>query len=320
MKTISLIVPVFNTEPYLEKCLRSLTEQTYRNIEIIAVNDGSTDGSARILEQFAAADPRIRIISTENRGLSAARNTGICAASGDWLMFVDSDDFADAEYCAHALANVLKNNAEIGIVSYRKILPDGTVSGPAIPIENAVLTKNEILERLSRGGLEHYMWNKIFRKDLFAQIRFPDGELWEDIAILHLLLDRADRVVLSDEPLYNYVRHPGTIMGSHKLRSFKWPYLQYKKQYAFFKEKYPMYAGSQHTVLAITGLRYAFQLAARGDPFPLLWTERQFLREIPAAETFSAKEKAAYRLLTKCPRIFYRVVRILFHRKACEDE
>ena len=316
---ISVIVPVYNTEQYLEKCLSSLVSQSYENIEIIAVNDGSPDGSMTILERFASMDPRIRVIRTENRGLSAARNTGIDAATGEWLMFVDSDDYVEKDFCAHSLENVVRTNAEIGIVSYRMISYDGEIKGPVIPIENAVLTREQIMERLSRIGLEHYMWNKIFRKDMFDGIRFPEGELWEDVAVLHLLLDRAHKVCLSDEQLYNYVRHPGTIMGSNALRGIKWPYLQYKKQYHFFQVKYPKYAASMHSILAALGLHYTIQLAARKDPFSALMTEREFLQEIPCTAFLTWKEKIAYWLMRKFPFVFYQLVWILYRKKACED-
>ena len=316
---ISVIVPVYNTEKYLEKCLCSIVRQSYNNIEIIVVNDGSTDGSLTILERFAVMDSRVKVISTENSGLSAARNTGIDAASGDWVMFVDSDDFVDKDFCAHSLENVIKNNAEIGIVSYRKINLDGEIEGPVIPIENNVLTRDQIMQRLSYIGLEHYMWNKIFRKDIFDGIRFPVGELWEDIAVLHLLLDRSHKVSLSDEQLYNYVRHPGTILGSNTLRGVKWPYLQYRKQYLFFKEKYPLYADSMHHMLAILGLRYGLQLAARRDPFSTLIKVHEFLKEIPSVNVFTSKEKTAYWLLTRYPRLFYILVWTLYRKKARED-
>ncbi len=316
---ISVIVPVFNTEPYLEKCLGSLIKQSYRNIEIIAVDDGSTDGSRAILERFALMDPRIKAIHIEHDGVSAARNKGLDAASGDWLMFGDSDDYVEEDFCAHALENVVKDNAEIGIFSYRSISLDGKIEGPSIPVEKGVLTREQIMQRLSWISLEHYMWNKIFRRDMFDGIRFPEGELWEDIAVLHLLLDRSHTVSLSDEQLYNYVRRPGTIMGSNTLRGVKWPYLQYKRQYLFFKAKYPKYADSMHTILAILGLRFTIQLAARKDPFSILKTEREFLREIPCAEVFSWKQKILYWLLREFPYVFYWLASIRFRKTARED-
>ena len=317
---ISVIVPVYNTEAYLEKCLGSLVRQSYENLEIIAVDDGSTDDSPAILERFARTDPRIKVLRTGNAGVSAARNRGLETASGDWLMFADSDDFAEPEFCAHSLENAVRNNAEIGIVSYRRIDPEGGAHGPMIPIETAVLTRGQALRRLGGIGLEHFLWNKIFKRELFDGIRFPEGELWEDIAVLYLLLDRANRVSLSAEPLYNYVRRPGTIMGSRKLRGIKWPYLQYKKQYLFLKEKYPAYAGPMHTMLADLGLKYGIQLAARRDPFSLLKAEREFLKEIPAPEKFTPKEKAAYRLLTKTPYVFYRLIGSRYRNLAREDD
>lgn len=316
---ISVIVPVFNSEPYLEKCLNSLVRQSHKNIEIITVNDGSTDKSPAILERFAMMDPRIKVLCSENKGLSAARNIGLDGASGDWLMFVDSDDYVEVDYCEHSLENVIRNNAEIGIVSYRKINIDGSVDGPVIPIENNVLTREQTMQRLSVSGLEHFMWNKIFRRDIFEGIRFPEGELWEDIAVFHLLADRAKKVSLSDEQLYNYVRHPGTIMGSNKLRGIKWPYLQNKKQFLFLKKKYPQYADSMHIILSYLGLKYVLQLAERKDPFPILKREQEFLKEIPAPKGFSIKERSAYWLMTKFPRVFYRLIWILYRKKACED-
>ena len=194
---ISVIVPVYNAEPYLRECLDSILGQTYRELEIILVDDGSTDGSPQICEEYREKDERVRVFHTENRGQSAARNLGIDDARGEWLMLVDSDDFVSPDYCAIPLQAALEHGADLVIFERTRV-------GWPAPTEEkehptGVLTRKEAVENGRPAP-----WNKLYHRDLFRGIRYPEGRVYEDIATTHRLIYAANRIVRMDLPLYYY--------------------------------------------------------------------------------------------------------------------
>ena len=239
MEKISIIVPVYNVEKYLEKCLKSIISQTYKNLEIIVVNDGSIDNSLEICKKFEKIDKRIKVIDKENGGLSDARNAGLKIATGDYIGFVDSDDYI-AEDMFETLGKLLKeHNAEISIVSYYEMMDnrlldvqkDGTLD---------IMNKEEaIKELLIDKKIQSYAWNKLFKKEIFEGIIFPTGKNFEDIATTLLLFEKADKIVRLEEPKYFYLRRNDSIVG---IRNYK-TYLDYIEviidKYNYLKGKYP---------------------------------------------------------------------------------
>ena len=200
---ISVIVPVYNVEAYLEECADSLLQQTLREIEIILVDDGSTDSSGQICDRYAARDPRIRVIHQENGGLSAARNRGIDLAQADCVMFVDSDDWVAPDYCRKPWEAMQKSGADLVFFGFRTVKKglDRVVSYPAGP-----RTKDQALEKA-----HCYAWNKLYRKELFDTIRFPLGRYHEDIAIMYDVLEHANGICGIPDVLYFYRRREGSI-------------------------------------------------------------------------------------------------------------
>ena len=239
MEKISIIVPVYNVEKYLEKCLKSIISQTYKNLEIIVVNDGSIDNSLEICKKFEKIDKRIKVIDKENGGLSDARNAGLKIATGDYIGFVDSDDYI-SEDMFETLGKLLKeHNAEISIVSYYEMMDnrlldvqkDGTLD---------IMNKEEaIKELLIDKKIQSYAWNKLFKKEIFEGIIFPTGKNFEDIATTLLLFEKADKIVRLEEPKYFYLRRNDSIVG---IRNYK-TYLDYIEviidKYNYLKGKYP---------------------------------------------------------------------------------
>ena len=239
MEKISIIVPVYNVEKYLEKCLKSIISQTYKNLEIIVVNDGSIDNSLEICKKFEKIDKRIKVIDKENGGLSDARNAGLKIAAGDYIGFVDSDDYI-SEDMFETLGKLLKeHNAEISIVSYYEMMDnrlldvqkDGTLD---------IMNKEEaIKELLIDKKIQSYAWNKLFKKEIFEGIIFPTGKNFEDIATTLLLFEKADKIVRLEEPKYFYLRRNDSIVG---IRNYK-TYLDYIEviidKYNYLKGKYP---------------------------------------------------------------------------------
>lgn len=207
---VSVIVPVYNVKRYLGKCLKSLSRQTYENIEIIIVDDGSTDGSEKICDEFAKKELRARVFHKKNGGLSSARNFGIKKARGEYLAFVDSDDFVDENFIKKLFQAIVDANAEIAVCGYNDTRPaEKKISGKDATIK--LLTKQENIEILT--------WNKLYAKKVFLEsnIEFPVGKKHEDTLTTYKVLAAASRVVYLAESLYHYNDRADSITGSEKM-------------------------------------------------------------------------------------------------------
>lgn len=218
---LSIIVPVYNVQEYLDACINSLLSQTYERIEIILVDDGSTDDSGRICERYASLDPRIRVIHKENGGLSDARNAGIEIAKGEYIGFVDSDDWISTKMYEVLLRNLEVSKADIAVCERVAVYPDRMEDcGGTDSI--CVLNQEESLDILyANKKYGSYACNKLFRKELFKSIRFPKGRLFEDIYIMHELFGLANRVVFIDTGLYFYLQRPNSIVNSNNLDNWE---------------------------------------------------------------------------------------------------
>lgn len=219
--TISVVVPVYNTAKYLTDCLQSIAEQTYRDLEVLCVNDGSTDDSLQILRDFAAEDQRFRVIDQPNAGVSAARNAGLRAASGEYLAFVDGDDMLEADLYETLINLARKYNADIAHCGYRKISLDGAVKD--VSGTECLLEQNgeEALGSLLRG--EHFVGspcNKLYRRAVLKDVRFDENlKINEDVLFNVQSFMNAGRTVFYDVPKYHYFERNGSACGrTGKLR------------------------------------------------------------------------------------------------------
>ena len=207
---ISIIVPVYNVECYLEKCIESICGQTFPRLEIILVDDGSTDRSGPICDEWAMKDPWIRVIHKENGGLSAARNAGIEAASGGWYMFVDSDDTITPDTIERMYEAATAHNCEMAVCNMVRIYDDGATEPFYSPVrELTVWEGQQRFETLKQPSA----CNKLFRADLFWNVRFPKGKYYEDTFVYHILAHRANRIVLTGHDGYYYLSRRESILG-----------------------------------------------------------------------------------------------------------
>lgn len=215
MALISIIVPVYNVEKYLEKCVESLTSQTLKDIEIILINDGSQDLSGNICDSLSKNDSRIKVIHKENGGLSDARNIGIDLAVGEYLAFVDSDDWCEPKMFEMLYNLAIKYKADIVQGDYIEAY-DEECTIDNIQEEISKYSANEILEELygSKYPKAVVVWNKIYKKKLFDKIRFPKGKLHEDEFTTYKLFHKANLIIDTNFPLYYYRQRPGSIMNS----------------------------------------------------------------------------------------------------------
>lgn len=218
---LTVIVPVYNVERFLPRCLESICNQTYRNLEIICVDDGSVDNSGAILDEYAARDPRIKVIHQKNAGVSAARNAGLDAAAGEFVTFVDSDDWLEPDAYEMVLAVL---SAEVDMVCSCGVV-DGDVSDEVkAEMQEYCRLKYSGKQSASAGILatDVYVWNKVFRKSLLEKysIRFPVGiACGEDAAFYFSYAAVARDAYYLPEKLYHYVQHPASAMAQFRKKS-----------------------------------------------------------------------------------------------------
>lgn len=215
-KLISIIVAVYNIEEYLPRCVDSILAQTYRNLEIILVDDGSSDASGRICDAYAGKDKRIQVIHKKNGGLSDARNAGMDMARGDYIGFVDGDDWIDKDMYRAMYKGCEANNAQVAVCRYKQITKNGIID--ASTGNSVLLSKTEALEIYVCGD-ERYLiynsvWSKLFASKLVKDMRFPVGKNSEDIMFTTKAFCHMERCVYLDTAYYNYVLdREGSIMN-----------------------------------------------------------------------------------------------------------
>ena len=213
---VSVIIPVYNVEAYLREALDSVIGQTYENLEIIVIDDGSTDNSGSICDEYALKDSRIRVIHQENKGLSAARNAGLNVMNGDLVVFLDPDDAYLPDYVETLVETQIREDADIVVCRYISYKETGKLNNKqkrALKprIGHCSLNRTEALRALVRNEINFGVWNKIYRRDLWNDLRFPEGHVYEDIATTHLVIDRSNKVTVIDDVLYMHRQRPGSI-------------------------------------------------------------------------------------------------------------
>ena len=218
MPEISVIVPVYKVEKYLADCVQSLMEQTFQDIEIILVDDGSPDRCGVLCDKLAEKDSRIRVIHQSNQGLSCARNSGVKAAIGRYICFVDSDDLVAPDYCQVLLELLEKTDYDFSFCGVHRF-PDGTTPVPEDHAGTAVVSNIEYLKMQFDCRTEFGVWNKLFRRDLFKHIRFMPGKLNEDVIYsADLARNLQNGAVYTNRQLYLYRQREGGIVATQSHR------------------------------------------------------------------------------------------------------
>lgn len=212
---VSIIVAAYNIENFIERCLESIQSQTYSNIEIIIVDDGSTDATSKYCDEFCKTEPRARVIHQKNKGLSEARNIGVKESTSEYIVFVDGDDMLSGDYVKKLLEATLKNRADIAVCGFIMFPSDKsehpknkTISGEEAAIE--LFTEMDNYQLVS--------WNKLYKKSLFIDIKFPAGKKHEDNLTTYKLLAAAKKVTFISDALYYYAKRDDSIMSSESLK------------------------------------------------------------------------------------------------------
>lgn len=215
---ISVIIPIYKVEPYLEHCIDSVLKQTYTDLEIILVNDGSPDNCPQICDEYAQKDARIKVIHKENGGLSDARNAGLDICTGDYIFFLDSDDWISKD-CIQILEETAKaNDYDIIVGNFRKVYQKSDIRDNIHHPQHRELKPAQAIENLiGKNGLTFTTaWGKLYKRYIWKDIRFPKGKLYEDAYVSHLLYARSRTIAFVDAPLYFYLQRSDSILGQTK--------------------------------------------------------------------------------------------------------
>ena len=211
MELVSIVVPIYNVEQYLEKCVESICRQTYENLEIILVNDGSPDQCGQMCEEYAKKDNRIKVIHKKNGGLSDARNSGVKLATGKYLLFVDSDDYIAKDLVEKTVTVAEKNNCDMVLYDYYYVEPDNVeIRSTIVPANKVISLEQEHTLLLAATSACAKLFNREFY--VKANCPFPQGIYFEDLATTSIFFMRAKRVYYLKEPLYYYINRENSIM------------------------------------------------------------------------------------------------------------
>lgn len=216
---VSIVVPIYNVEQYLKTCIDSIISQTYTNLEIVLVDDGSTDSCPKQCDQYAKIDKRIKVIHQKNAGLSAARNSGLQCSNGKYIAFIDSDDVISSEMIEKLYTAIINNSCQVSCCRYVRFTNDKDLSRELDVVRRSyVYSGEEALFSIYCSkikNIEFTAWNKLYKRELFLNhnIQYPVSRLYEDIFTTYKLLYYSDRVAFINEELYYYRQRSGSIMN-----------------------------------------------------------------------------------------------------------
>lgn len=213
MSKLSIIVPVYNVEQYINKCIDSILSQTFTDFELILVDDGSPDKCGKICDEYAYQDKRVRVIHKENGGLSDARNVGIDIAAGEVIGFVDSDDWIEKNMYEEMFNYMKINRLDIVCADTNQVKGEKIKFKPRYP-ENKIWDKSGAVYEILNGNLDNAVWNKIYKRSVVGDVRYPKGRVYEDVATTYKFLFNAERVGYISKPYYNYLKRKGSIVAS----------------------------------------------------------------------------------------------------------
>lgn len=230
---VSVIVPVYNVKPYLERCIDSLISQSLKEIEIILVDDGSTDGSAAFCDDYARRDERIVVIHKQNGGVSSARNAGIELAKGEYIIPVDSDDYVEPGFCE--IPYSLAKQYDVDMVMFGFNMINGSREYPTIDVPDGPFTSKEQALAMLKGHFQNYAWNKLIKISVAKKVRYTEGIYFEDIDTCFRFILECDSFMCIDEKLYNYVIRQGSITTTRNRKHFNDLFISHYRKYLDLK-------------------------------------------------------------------------------------
>lgn len=237
---ISVIVPIYNVEKYLNKCVDSIINQTYKNLEIILVDDGSPDKCPELCDIYAQKDKRIKVVHKENGGLSDARNAGMAVASGEYVSFIDSDDYIELNMLSDLYDCIVKDNSDVAACGVNWVDESCKVIRKDCVEQHCVLSNVEAMKELLHDNIiKQYVWNKLYKMSIIKDIPFEKGRYNEDVFWSYQMVGNANQISISPNVCYNYLQRSNSIMGvgysAKRLDALD----AYAERCEYIKEKYP---------------------------------------------------------------------------------
>ena len=312
---ISVIVPVYNVEKYLPQCIDSIINQTYKNIEIILVNDGSTDNSLSICNKYKEKDRRIKIINKKNGGLSSARNAGIEKINGPYLCFIDSDDFIDNNMILKLYNLIRNNNSDIAVCN-RFQYYDYKKKNSLIPYSNCKYFNTNNYEKIdamkqliSLKNFDMSACGKLFKSLLFKDISFPVNKLSEDYFIMYKIFEKCNLVTFTNEPLYYYRQRKGSISKNKKIN---YDYLDAaKQQMDYIRKNYKSLIIYSNTAYALANMTICNQYINNRNSFPkhneLIQLQNEvnkYMEDINKNNEISKSRKIQANIFVRFPKLY----------------
>ena len=237
MKKISVIIPIYNVEKYLKRCIESIIKQTYSNLEIILVDDGSPDGCAKICDEYKNKDERIVVIHKKNGGLSDARNAGLKVATGVIISYIDSDDYVDLDMYEKMTKAMEEKNADIVVCGTNIDYEDGHTKVKCEKEEKSFNREEALIELNSFKSFDMAVWNKLYKREVVDKIEFPVGKKSEDYFVMYQYFARAKKVVIINQAKYHYFQRSNSISRGKNVTH---DYIEgSKSQKEFFKKNFP---------------------------------------------------------------------------------
>lgn len=234
---VSIVVPVYKVEAYIDKCVKSILSQTFTNFELILVNDGSPDGCGKICDKYAQNDSRIQVIHKQNGGLAEARNAGLDVASGDYIGFVDSDDWIESDMYEILYNLCIEHDADIACCTSKIHYKDKAIDNGIHPL--VIHERKTAMKAMLEGELyDEVVWTKLFKKDLLEGVRFTVGRIYEDTDFTYKAIHKSKKVCSIGLPKYNYIKRENSTMDRAKKDISIDAVLIYDEMYQFMEEHY----------------------------------------------------------------------------------
>ena len=316
MEKVSIVVPVYNVETYLNYCVNSLRQQTYTNIEIILVDDGSTDASGEICDQHAQEDERVRVLHIENGGISNARNTGVKEASTDWIIFVDSDDYYDRRTVEYLVRLRDKYGVELVATPVIEVrdYESKDFSGSLTEKSSEKLDRYTALKEMFYGNrVGTHSGGKLYKKTILLRFPYPKGMLYEDLAIAYEHIASCKQIAVGDINLYKYYRRPGSIVNSKysvKLMDF---YKAMEWNRSYIERDYPNDKEMRRALnvrYVFNGLHVVHAMLSSGMYSDVNKIRKEYIRyfnDIIPNPNITGKNKVKYLMLLVSPKLYEKI-------------
>lgn len=316
-KKISVIIPVYKVERFIHACVDSVLQQTYENLEVILVDDGSPDQCPQICDRYEKEDTRVRVIHQENQGLSGARNTGTAVATGEYILYLDSDDFLKNDYCETVMQAALDSGADI-VVGEIRTVDEG---GKQIPVDDYQISKRQVLDRkeamrrlIDPTDIRGYAWGKLYRRTIMEEIEYPVGKVYEDRYTVPKYFDHSEKICLCPGAVCFY-RMTGSSITHQVNAKNLYDLLDAEKWLTeYCREHYPELAGTMESVYFGRYIYIWIKLYDSGQKAEverLVQRMKQVYKEYASGAQIRSVHKISYKMIFAMPALYRKLAHMV---------